>query len=75
MRRFEVFRRGSGWKWRLFADNGRVLAESVPVYRNHRDCRAAIVLVMSTNASTVVVDEFDTTDEGQMARAALDSRR
>ena len=56
MRRIEVFRRSGGWKWRLFADNGRVLAESVPNYRNRADCHSAVGLVLSLDSSTRVLD-------------------
>ncbi|WP_224329015.1 MULTISPECIES: DUF1508 domain-containing protein [Stenotrophomonas] len=64
--KFEVFREGglnllaqtSGdWRWRLRADNGRIIATSGEGYRNRDDCLHGIELVTSTSVATIVYDE------------------
>ncbi|WP_080351531.1 YegP family protein [Haemophilus influenzae] len=42
------------WRWRLKADNGKIIADSGEGYKNYTDCLHAIDLVKSTNQSTQV---------------------
>lgn len=71
MRRFEIVRRTGGWKWRLLADNGRVLAESFPIYKNRADCRSAVLLVLSLDSSTPVV-EADQINKNELVGSVTD---
>ena len=76
MRRFEILPRGGGWKWRLIADNGRVLAESFRSYRNHLDCRASVDFVLSLDVSTPVLDTNPASENrGAREEAIVISRR
>lgn len=43
----------SQWRWRLNADNGRVIADSGESYYNRQDCLNAITLVKSSTSSPV----------------------
>ena len=36
------------WRWRLKADNGKIIADSGEGYKNYTDCLHAIDLVKST---------------------------
>ncbi|TQK07004.1 DUF1508 domain-containing protein [Herbaspirillum sp. SJZ107] len=48
---------GSGdYRWRLRADNDRIIADSGEGYRNKSDCLHGINLVKGTTAATSVVD-------------------
>lgn len=42
------------WRWRLWADNNRIIANSGEGYRNKSDCKAAINLVKSSHSAHVV---------------------
>jgi uncharacterized protein YegP (UPF0339 family) len=33
------------WRWRIFAANGRILADSGEGYRNEADCNHAVLLI------------------------------
>ena len=35
------------WRWRIFAANGRILADSGEGYRNEADCDHAILLIIN----------------------------
>ena len=41
------------WRWRLFAANNRILADSGEGYKNKADCLAAINLVKSSSSAPV----------------------
>jgi len=45
------------YRWRLRADNGRIVADSGEGYRNRADCEHGINLVKGTTAATPVVDQ------------------
>jgi uncharacterized protein YegP (UPF0339 family) len=62
---FEIYKSGSQYRWRLQADNNRIIADSGESYWNKKDCLAGIDLVKSTNASTPVKDQ---TGEGSSGR-------
>jgi len=47
---------GGDYRWRLRADNGRIIADSGEGYHNKADCQHGIDLVKGTNAATSVVD-------------------
>lgn len=47
---------GGDYRWRLRADNGRIIADSGEGYRNKADCQNGINLVKQTTAATSVVD-------------------
>lgn len=40
--RFRIYRAKDGWRWRLQASNGRVIADSGEAYTRRRDCRRAV---------------------------------
>lgn len=44
------------FRWRLKADNGKVIADSGEGYKEERDCTAAIELVKKASTATVVKD-------------------
>lgn len=54
--RFEIYKSASGWRWRLKARNGEIIAHGES-YINKSDARHAIDLVKSTNSSTPVEEE------------------
>lgn len=39
----EIYRAKDGWRWRLWAKNGRVIAESGEAYRSKYKCTEMIV--------------------------------
>lgn len=53
--RFEIYRSGAEFRWRLVAANGEIIAHGES-YKNKADCQRAIDLVKSTNAGTPVKD-------------------
>lgn len=62
---FEIYQEKQGglmaaatgdYRWRLIADNGRIIADSGEGYRNKADCQHGINLVKETTATTSVVD-------------------
>ncbi|MCI1145929.1 DUF1508 domain-containing protein [Stenotrophomonas maltophilia] len=64
--KFEVYREGGlsllaqavgDWRWRLRADNGRIIATSGEGYQNKADCLHGIELVTSASVATIVYDE------------------
>lgn len=42
------------WRWRLKADNARIIANSGEGYKNESDCMAAITLVKGSANAPVV---------------------
>lgn len=46
---------GNQWRWRLVADNGRILA-SGESFHNRQDCVDSVNLVMDTNRQTKFVE-------------------
>lgn len=53
--KFEIYRSGDEWRWRLKARNGEIIA-SGEGYKNRLDCVGAIGLIQSlkTRMATVV---------------------
>jgi len=52
---FEMYRDGSGeWRWRLFASNGRQIANGGEGYVKKSDCENGIRLVKSATEDTPV---------------------
>lgn len=49
------------YRWRLVADNGRIIADSGEGYRNKADCQRGIDLVKKTLAATPVRDSTQLT--------------
>lgn len=45
--------RNNQWRWRLFAANHKILADSGEGYHNLGDCQAAIVLVKQSYSAPV----------------------
>jgi uncharacterized protein YegP (UPF0339 family) len=41
------------WRWKLYAANNRIIANSGEGYFNKADCKAAIDLVASTNGAPI----------------------
>ena len=54
---FEIYRDSkSQYRWRLFAENKKIVADSGESYYNKKDCEHGIDLVKSTDAKTPVYD-------------------
>jgi uncharacterized protein YegP (UPF0339 family) len=53
--RYELYRAGDGWRWRLRAANGEIVAAGES-YRNRDDCIHAVGLLMDTNRQTKFVE-------------------
>jgi uncharacterized protein YegP (UPF0339 family) len=52
---FVVYKDTAGYyRWRLKAENGRIIADSGEGYNNQDDCLKGIGLVMSTDRNTPV---------------------
>lgn len=53
--RFELYRDAAGgWRWRLRAQNGNVVADSAESYVRRADCEHGINLVRGSAEATVV---------------------
>lgn len=56
--KFVQYRDSKGeFRWRLKADNGKVIADSGEGYKNEADCNSAVSLVMDTDRKTPYVRE------------------
>jgi uncharacterized protein YegP (UPF0339 family) len=44
------------WRWRLWSNNRKIIADSGEGYNNHADCVAGIHLVMDADRSTPISD-------------------
>jgi len=53
--KFELYRSGSEWRWRLRAANSEIIAAGEG-YHNRDDCVSAVNLVMDTNRQTRFVE-------------------
>ncbi|RRW46565.1 DUF1508 domain-containing protein [Pseudomonas luteola] len=42
------------WRWRLVANNGKIIADSGEGYRSRQHCEDGIALVKSTSSSTPI---------------------
>ena len=53
--RFEMYQDDKNeWRWRLWSENNRIVADSGEGYARREDCAHGVVLVMSTNMDTTV---------------------
>ena len=59
--KFHVYRAADGWRWRLVAENGRIIADSAEAYLERRDAEHGIQLIRD-GAPTALV-EIATTDD------------
>lgn len=46
----------SQWRWRLYAANDKIIADSAEGYYNKDDCQRAIDLVKSANCMTPLLE-------------------
>jgi uncharacterized protein len=53
--KFQIYKSGTEYRWRLKADNGEIIAQGES-YVNKSACEAVIKLVKSTTTSTPVED-------------------
>lgn len=54
--KFELYKdKAEEWRWRLKADNGRIIADSGEGYKNKADCEHGIDLVKGLNIQTEIV--------------------
>lgn len=53
--KFEIYKSGAEYRWRLKAANGEIIAHGES-YTTKANCQSAIDLVKSTTAATPVVD-------------------
>jgi uncharacterized protein YegP (UPF0339 family) len=57
MIRFQVYRNDKGeYRWRVFADNNRIIATSGEGYRNRKDCVHGIQLLKNEAAIAQIED-------------------
>lgn len=55
--KFLIFKDKSGeWRWRLKAENGRIIADSGDGYKKRADCENGIRLVKESSGAEVRVD-------------------
>lgn len=54
--RFQIYKSGNQYRWRLLAANNKIIADSGEAYHNKQDCIAGINLVKGTGLSTPVDD-------------------
>ncbi len=45
--KFEIYRSGTGWRWRLVASNGRIIATAGEAYVNFADCQRSIEITQT----------------------------
>lgn len=51
---FQIFVDAAGeWRWRLWASNGRIIADSGEGYKNKADCLHGIGLVQSSSRAEI----------------------
>jgi uncharacterized protein len=51
---YQLFKDKVGqWRWKLIADNNRIIADSAESYWNETDCMAGITLVKSSSNAPV----------------------
>jgi uncharacterized protein YegP (UPF0339 family) len=55
-RKVRLYKAADGWRWRLVAPNGKVLADSGEAYTRRRDCRNIAVSVFAGTGYVVIVD-------------------
>lgn len=53
--RFELYKSGAEWRWRLRAGNNEIIAHGES-YKNRQDCVHAVNLVMDTNRQTKFIE-------------------
>ena len=56
--KFEIYRSGNEWRWRLKARNGEIIA-SGESYKNKSDCVAAIGLIQSLKTRLASVIDLE----------------
>jgi uncharacterized protein YegP (UPF0339 family) len=59
MTEFEIYKdERHGFRWRLKANNGKILAESAEGYNNRANCEHAIILVKQQVANARINNDF-----------------
>jgi hypothetical protein len=53
---FDVYRAKDGWRWRLFARNGRVIAESGEAYKRKAGAIKGCEAIQYMHGSTISVE-------------------
>lgn len=51
---FEIYKQGTGWRFRLKGGNGEIVASGSEAYSRKSDALRAVALVVSTTAATPV---------------------
>lgn len=54
--KLRVYRAADGWRWRLKARNGRIIADSGEAYTRRSDC-VKVARKIASGPITVIVDE------------------
>ncbi len=62
--RFQIYKAADGWRWRLYAKNGKILADSGEAYKRKRSLFHAIDLIRK-GAATSYGEEME---NGEMSR-------
>lgn len=52
--RFELYKSRNGWRFRLRARNGKIVANAGESYKRRIDCMKAVALVMETTLATPI---------------------
>jgi uncharacterized protein YegP (UPF0339 family) len=52
--KFEIYKASDGWRWRLRANNGKIIADSAEGYKRKGKCKEGIDLVKVSAAAEVV---------------------
>ena len=63
MQKLHVYRAADGWRWRLKARNGRIIADSGEAYKNRSRCVQSFVRV-KTAGWELIYDEPPTSTDG-----------
>lgn len=53
---FHIYKARDGWRWRLVARNGRIIADSGEAYNRKQACDNAIVRLMTPQKWRVIFD-------------------
>lgn len=55
----EIYKAKDGWRWRIIAANGKILADSGEAYQNLGDCKHGLLLCRRERIPLVVDGQAD----------------
>jgi uncharacterized protein len=60
--KFLVYKDQKGeWRWRLKADDGRIIADSAAGYNNHEACLGDVKLIIETGTAEIIYPDLKPT--------------